>query len=41
MASLSLRNITKVYESGIVAVRDFNLEVADKEFIIFVGPSFV
>ena len=39
MASLSLRNITKVYESGIVAVRDFNLEVADKEFIIFVGPS--
>ena len=39
MASLSLRNITKVYESGIVAVRDFNLEIADKEFIIFVGPS--
>jgi len=39
MASLSLRNIGKTYPNGVVAVRDFNLEVIDKEFIIFVGPS--
>ena len=39
MASLSLRNIKKVYGQGVTAVQDFNLEIADKEFIIFVGPS--
>ncbi|WP_276929767.1 ABC transporter ATP-binding protein [Herbinix luporum] len=39
MASLSLKNITKQYPNGVVAVKDFNLEIADKEFIIFVGPS--
>ena len=39
MASLSLKNICKVYPNGFVAVKDFNLEIADKEFIIFVGPS--
>jgi multiple sugar transport system ATP-binding protein len=39
MASLSLKNITKTYPNGFVAVKDFNLEIADKEFIIFVGPS--
>ena len=39
MASLSLKNICKVYPNGFEAVKDFNLEVADKEFIIFVGPS--
>ena len=39
MASLSLQHIEKIYENGFHAVHDFNLEVADKEFIIFVGPS--
>lgn len=39
MASLSLKNIEKVYPNGFKAVQDFNLEIADKEFIIFVGPS--
>ena len=39
MASLSLKNINKTYPNGFVAVKNFNLEVADKEFIIFVGPS--
>ena len=39
MASLSLRNICKVYPNGFCAVKDFNLEIKDKEFIIFVGPS--
>ncbi|MDD3794979.1 MAG: sn-glycerol-3-phosphate ABC transporter ATP-binding protein UgpC [Lachnospiraceae bacterium] len=39
MASLSLEHITKVYPNGFEAVKDFNLEIEDKEFIIFVGPS--
>ena len=39
MASLSLKNVCKVYPNGFEAVKDFNLEVADQEFIIFVGPS--
>ena len=39
MGTLSFRNINKVYPNGFHAVKDFNLEVEDKEFIIFVGPS--
>ena len=39
MASLSLRGIYKTYAGGFTAVKDFNLEIEDKEFIIFVGPS--
>ena len=39
MASLSLQHVYKKYEGGVVAVSDFNLEIADKEFIILVGPS--
>ncbi|SHJ95972.1 ABC transporter ATP-binding protein [Hespellia stercorisuis] len=39
MASLSLKGIEKVYPNGFVAVKDFNLDIDDKEFIIFVGPS--
>ena len=39
MASLSLKNIYKKYDNGFCAVTDFNLEVADKEFVVFVGPS--
>ena len=39
MASLSLKNVCKVYPNGFEAVKDFNLDVEDKEFIIFVGPS--
>lgn len=39
MASLSLQHINKKYSNGFEAVKDFNLEIEDKEFIIFVGPS--
>lgn len=39
MANLSLQHVYKKYEGGVVAVSDFNLEIADKEFIILVGPS--
>jgi len=39
MIRLSLKNIGKIYQNGVEAVKDFNLEVGDREFIIFVGPS--
>lgn len=40
MSKISLRNIYKRYEnSKKSAVTDFNLEIEDKEFIVFVGPS--
>ncbi len=42
MANLSLRNICKVYPGkpeDFTAVKDLNLEIEDKEFIVLVGPS--
>ena len=39
MAGLSLKHIYKKYPGGVTAVSDFNLEIKDKEFLIFVGPS--
>lgn len=39
MSNLSLKNIYKVYPGNVTAVSDFNLEIEDKEFVIFVGPS--
>ncbi len=39
MASVKLTNVKKVYDNNVVAVQDFNLDIADKEFIVFVGPS--
>ncbi len=39
MAGLKLNHIYKVYENGTKAVSDFNMEIKDKEFIVFVGPS--
>ena len=39
MATLSFRGLKKIYSNGFTAVHDFNLEVHDKEFIVFVGPS--
>ncbi len=39
MASISLQHIQKIYPGGIRVVRDFNLEIMEKEFIVFVGPS--
>lgn len=39
MASLSLKHIYKVYGKNIKAVNDFNMDINDKEFIVFVGPS--
>lgn len=39
MASLSLKHIYKVFDGTTKAVNDFNMEIRDKEFIVFVGPS--
>jgi len=39
MASILLKNIYKIYPGDVTAVDDFNLEIADKEFVILVGPS--
>ena len=39
MANVSLQHISKIYPGGVKAVDDFNLEIADKEFIVLVGPS--
>ncbi|MBR6874357.1 MAG: sn-glycerol-3-phosphate ABC transporter ATP-binding protein UgpC, partial [Ruminococcus sp.] len=39
MAEVKLTNVKKVYENGFVAVKDFNLEINDEEFIVLVGPS--
>lgn len=39
MATLDLVNINKIYPNGVQAVFDFNLNIQDKEFIVFVGPS--
>ena len=39
MASVKLTKVKKVYDNNVVAVHDFNLEIKDKEFVVFVGPS--
>lgn len=39
MAGLILKGIYKKYPGGVVAVKDVNLEIKDKEFIVLVGPS--
>ena len=39
MAHIQLKHVCKRYENGFEAVKDFNLEIQDNEFIIFVGPS--
>ncbi|MFC0469849.1 ABC transporter ATP-binding protein [Halalkalibacter kiskunsagensis] len=39
MADIALKNIYKIYDKDVTAVTDFNLDIEDKEFIVFVGPS--
>ena len=39
MASVRLKDICKVYPNGLEAVKNINMEIEDKEFIVFVGPS--
>jgi multiple sugar transport system ATP-binding protein len=39
VANLSLKSVYKVYPGNVTAVKDFNLEIEDKEFLVLVGPS--
>lgn len=39
MAEIQLKHVYKKYDDGVTAVSDFNLQIEDKEFVIFVGPS--
>lgn len=39
MSKLSLKHVYKIYDNGTKAVNDFNLDIGDDEFIVFVGPS--
>lgn len=39
MAEIELKHVSKIYEGGSAAVRDFTLDIHDREFVIFVGPS--
>lgn len=39
MASITLKNIKKVYEGNVTAIENLNLEIHDKEFVVLVGPS--
>ena len=39
MALVSIRNVNKVYDGGVHAVKNVNLEIKDEEFVVFVGPS--
>ena len=39
MASVKLTGVKKIYDNNVVAVHDFDLEIKDKEFVVFVGPS--
>lgn len=39
MASVVFENVTKQYENGFTAVKDLNIQLEDKEFLVLVGPS--
>lgn len=39
MSSVVLKGVKKVYKGGFTAVKNFDLEINDKEFVVFVGPS--
>ena len=39
MALISLQNVTRIFDGDVVAVSDFNLDIADGEFMVIVGPS--
>ncbi len=39
MAGLKIVGLYKKYPGGVTAVSDFNLDIADKDFVILVGPS--
>lgn len=39
MANVELKKVAKIYEDGYKAVKNIDLDIKDKEFVVFVGPS--
>ena len=39
MAEVVLKNVSKIYEGGNIAVKDVSIEIKDREFVVLVGPS--
>lgn len=39
MSGLRFKNIYKIYDGDVTAVKDFNLDIEDRDFVVFVGPS--
>jgi multiple sugar transport system ATP-binding protein len=39
MAKVVLKNVKKMFDKKVMAVRDVNIDIADREFIVLVGPS--
>ncbi|MCM8787127.1 MAG: ABC transporter ATP-binding protein [Candidatus Omnitrophica bacterium] len=39
MAKIEVRNLTKIYDNNVVAVKDLTFSVEDKEFLVILGPS--
>lgn len=39
MARVKLENVSKIYDNGYKAVKDMDLDIKDKEFVVLVGPS--
>ena len=39
MAEVILKNICKSYDNGFNAVKNVNIDIEDKEFVVLVGPS--
>ena len=40
MAEVTLKNISKIYDGGKPAVKEVNIEIKDKEFVVHVGPIY-
>ncbi len=41
MARVSLENITKIFDGDVIAVKDVDLDVADKEFMVVVEKAHI
>ena len=39
MATVELKNVNKIYEGNVHAVKDANITIQDREFVVLVGPS--
>ena len=39
MSEVKIKGLKKIYDGGVTAVHDVNIDIKDKEFIVLVGPS--